>query len=338
MDPSDRPTASRHTPLASRRQLLGWLGAGAAATAWPGQVLAADWPTRPLRILAPFTPGAATDFVSRALAQTLAAQLGQPVVIENRPGASGTIAVEAATKAPADGYTLLFGEPGGVAVAPAVNRNLRFDALRDLTPVAQAVSMPMIVLAHPSLGVTDLPGLAARAQGGNLNYATNGTGSVQHLSMELLASRLGVRMVHVPYRGGSLAINDLIAGQVPLSLLTVPTAATYVKAGKVVALGVLDSKRSPLLPDVPTAQEQGIKDASVPIWGGLFAPAQTPEPVVARLSAEVRKALADPALRQRLEEAGNDVVYRDTGEFRALVRRDAEDWRTLVSSANIRLD
>lgn len=325
-----------NTMQPSRRTFMHLLSASAVTAALPAW--ANTWPERTIRIVAPFTPGAATDFVSRALAQKLSDLLGQPVVVENRPGAAGTIAAEALAKANPDGYTVLFGEPGGLTVAPAVMGNLRFDPMRDLAPIAQAVSLPMIVLAHPSVEATDLQGLAALARRKSLDYATNGTGSIQHLTMELLASRLGIEMVHVPYRGGSLAINDLIAGQVPLSMLTVPTAATYIKSGKVKALGILDSRRSPLLPDVPTAQEQGVQDASVPIWGGLFAPSQTPAAVLQRLSEATQAALKDPALRQRLEEAGNDVVFRDPAEFGAVVKADAEKWRKLVASAGIRIE
>ncbi|MBY4596888.1 tripartite tricarboxylate transporter substrate binding protein [Ottowia caeni] len=325
-----------NTPTASRRTLIQLLSATAATAALPA--LANTWPERTVRIIAPFTPGAATDFVSRALAQKLSELLGQSVVVENRPGAAGTIAAEAVAKAASDGYTILFGEPGGVAVAPAVMGNLRFDAARDLTPVAQAVSLPMIVLAHPSVEANDLQSLGKLARRKSMDYATNGTGSVQHLTMELLASKLGIKMVHVPYRGGSLAINDLIAGQVPLSMLTVPTAATYIKSGKVKALGILDSRRSPLLPDVATGQEQGIEDASLPIWGGLFAPSQTPKAIVQRLSEAMQTALKDPGLRQRLEEAGNDVVFRNPAEFGAVVKSDSDRWRKLVASAGIKLE
>ncbi|WP_423460690.1 Bug family tripartite tricarboxylate transporter substrate binding protein [Ottowia sp. VDI28] len=337
MTPINALEVMAHGPHMDRRKLIQMVCAS-AATAAAAPAWANGWPDRTIRLIAPFTPGAATDFVSRALAQKLSDQLAQPVIVENRPGAAGTIAAEAVAKAQPDGYTFLFGEPGGLTVAPAVTRHLRFNALRDLTPVAQAVSLPMIVLAHPSVEADSLQALASLARRKSLDYATNGTGSVQHLSMELLASRLGIKMTHVPYRGGSLAINDLIAGQVPLSLLTVPTAATYIKSGKVKALGILDSQRAPLLPDVPTAQEQGVKDASVPIWGGLFAPSQTEKTIIQRMSESIRLALGDPALRQRLEDAGNDVVFRPSAEFSAIVTADTEKWRKLVASTGIKID
>ena len=299
---------------------------------------AQEWPSRPIRLIAPFSPGAATDFVSRALAQKLSEQLGQPVVVDNKPGASGTIAVELATKAAPDGYTILFGEPGGIAAAPAVSRTQAFDSLRDLIPVAQAVSMPMVVVAHPSLGAKDLRELAVIGRTRTLDYGTNGIGSVQHLTMEFLAPKLGIKMVHIPYKGGALAINDLIAGQIPLSLLTVPTAAPHIKAGKIVALGVLDARRSPLLPDLATATEQGLGDASVPIWGGFFVPARTPRAIADRLSAEIQKALTGPELRQKLAGAGNDVLFRDSAAFSDLVQRDVKQWQAVVKASGITPD
>lgn len=325
----------------SRRRALQLSGAGMLAAAWAGPAAAAApgaWPDRPVRFIAPFSPGAATDQVTRLLAQALAERMGTQFVVENRTGAAGRIAAEAVIKAEPDGYTALFGEPGGLVVAPAVSRTRSFDTLRDLVPVAQVVSMPMVVVAHPSLGVTNLAELKAIAAKGDLNYGTNGTGSVQHLTMETLAGQLGVPLTHVPYRGGANALTDLVAGQIQLSLLTIPTVEPYIKSGQVVPLAVLDGERSPLLPAVATAREQGLSGLDVPIWCGFFLPAGTPQAVVERLSAELGAVLQDPAVRQRLVGIGNTVAYKNSAEFGRWVADDIARWQAIVTETGVRVD
>mgnify|MGYP001374550091 CR=1 FL=1 len=299
---------------------------------------AQTWPERPVKVVAPFSPGAATDQITRTVAQKLSENLGAQFVVENRTGAAGRIAAEAVIKSEPDGYTILFGEPGGLAVAPAVYRSTSFNTLRDLVPVAQAAALPMVLVSYPGLKVRNLDELAQAARAQPLNYGTNGAGSVQHLTTEILSSRLGIEMQHIPYRGGANVLTDLVAGQIQLSLLTVPSAAGYIQAGQIVPLAVLDTQRSPLLPDVPTAAEQGVEGMDLPIWGGFFVPAGTPAPIVARLSAEIGKALQDPGVRERLTAAGNAVVYRDSAEFREVVAADVALWPKVVEQTGIQVD
>ncbi|GAA5232655.1 tripartite tricarboxylate transporter substrate binding protein [Verticiella sediminum] len=315
--------------------------AGALALSVAGLAAAQStdaWPQRPLQVVAPFSPGAATDQITRTVAQKLADNLGVAVVVENRTGAAGRIAAEAVIKSAPDGYTVLFGEPGGLAVAPAVYESTSFETLRDLIPVAQAAAMPMVLVAHPSLGVRNLDELVKAAKARELDYGTNGTGSVQHLTVETLNSRLGLKMQHIPYRGGANVLTDLVAGQIQLSLLTVPTAASYIQAGQIVPLAVLDTQRSAALPDVPTAGEQGVSGMDLPIWGGFFVPAGTPHAIVAKLSAEIEKALQDPSVRERLTAGGNAVVYRGPADFRALVAQDVARWPQVVKEAGVKAD
>jgi len=326
-----------------RRRALRALGrlalAGAAVAACAPAVASDAWPDRPVRLIAPFSPGAATDQVTRVLAQQLADQLDASFVVENRTGAAGRIAADTVVKAAPDGYTALFGEPGGLVVAPAVyTATTTFDTQRDLIPVAQVVAMPMVVVAHPSLGVSNLAELKAAAGRGDLNYGTNGTGSVQHLTMETLAGQLDVPLTHIPYRGGANAITDLVAGQIQLSLLTIPTVEAYIKSGQVVPLAVLDAERSPVLPTVATAHEQGLDGLDVPIWCGFFLPAGTPAAIVERFSAELGKALQDPQITDRLARTGNTVTYRNHDDFQRWVEDDVARWRGIVENTGVKLD
>ncbi|MCK9509950.1 MAG: tripartite tricarboxylate transporter substrate binding protein [Pigmentiphaga sp.] len=338
-----KPFAARIPSSAARRRArrtLCQLALAGAALAACGSVAASEaWPDRPVRLIAPFSPGAATDQVTRVLAQQLSDQLDTSFVVENRTGAAGRIAADAVVKAAADGYTALFGEPGGLVVAPAVyTATTTFDTERDLIPVAQVVSMPMVVVAHPSLGVSNLAELKAAATRGHLNYGTNGTGSVQHLTMETLADQLEVPLTHIPYRGGANAITDLVAGQIQLSLLTIPTVEAYIKSGQVVPLAVLDAERSPVLPHTATAREQGLEGLDVPIWCGFFLPAGTPPAIVERFSAELGKALQDPQIQDRLAKAGNTVTYRNHDAFQRWVADDVARWRAIVQNTGVQLD
>ncbi|HWT09519.1 MAG TPA: tripartite tricarboxylate transporter substrate-binding protein, partial [Roseomonas sp.] len=288
----------------TRRALL------AATLATPAAAQAPWVPTRPIRFVVPFPAGGATDVVARVLAERLQESLGQPVVVENRTGAGGNIGVENVVRSAPDGTTLLMGTTGTLTVNPHLYANLGFDPLRDLAPVSMAFTTDHVLVVNPAVPAQTAQDFLAlvRARPGALSYGSAGSGSSTHTVPELFKLAARVDIAHVPYRGSAPALNDLVAGTVQVMLDQIPSAIGQIQAGRVRALAVTGARRSPLLPDVPTLAEIGLPQAQATSWGAVMAPGGTPAPIVLRVNAAIREALAQPAVRERLAAAGADGV------------------------------
>jgi tripartite-type tricarboxylate transporter receptor subunit TctC len=299
------------------------------------------YPSRPVRIIVPFAPGGGIDMVSRPLAQRLAAILGQPVVVENRPGAAGNIAMEyvAAGVAP-DGYTLLHANSGMLTTNPTLYRNLQVKPERDLAPVAQVTTDYLVLFAPASLPVADLQGLIAlaRARPGQINYGSGGAGGVTHLGVELFARRAGIEIVHVPYRGAGPALTDLIAGRIQLLLDQHGLVKPFLEAGQVRALATLSAQRVPTLPDVPTAAEAGVQGAEAPGWQAILAPARTDPAIMAKLTSAIAQALNSPELSTFYREQGFVPTFAPPERIRARVAEETPQWAEIIRATNLQLD
>jgi len=296
------------------------------------------WPSKPIRWIVPFPPGGSTDIATRTIAERLTRTLGQAVVVENRAGATGTIGTEYVAKSPSDGYTVLSGSDG-ITSAPHLYSKLGFDPLKDFVPVTQLTRQPVVLAAHPSLSVdsvAELVGLAKAKPG--LAYASSGSGSPQNIAAEWFASLAGIKLTHVPYKGGGQAITDFIGGQVPLASLGPGPLIPHYRAGKLKLLAQSSVRRSPSLPEVPTYEEAGIKGLVVEQWFGVFVPAGTSQEIVVRLNAEIVQALADPTIRARYAQSGLEPVGGTPEQFAAVVRADYHKYRRLVRELKIKAD
>jgi len=312
-----------------------------AALALPFAVLA-DWtPTRPIKIVVPFAPGGQPDVVARALAEPLSKSLGQPVIVENRPGAGGNIAADAVAKAPPDGYTLLMGTNGPLAVSPAIYKDLPYDPLKDLAPVTLVGTSPNLIAVNPGAGITTLKGLVdkAKAEPGKLNFSSVGKGSISQLSMELLNSVAGIRTVHIPYNGGAPAVAALIAGDVQILSLNPTALIPQVAAGKARVVAQTSAKRSAFIPDVPTVAESGYPGYEADVWMAVMVPAKTPPDAVARLNAELVKAIRAPDLQETLwRRQWIEPVASSPAEALEVIRREGRRWAAIVREAHLGID
>src|SRR3989440_12460327 len=297
-----------------------------------------DYPAKPIRIVVPFSPGGVADNSARVVAEPLGMRLGQPVLVENRPGASGNIGTQAVVEAPPDGYTLLLGFDGTMVINPHVFARVPFDTLVDFAPVTKLGDATLILVAHPSLPARTLRQMIELARAKPLAYGTSGTGGTPHLAGELLKLRTGAQLEHVPYKGGGQAIVDVVGGQIPLVFTAIATAQQYVRAGRLVALGVPGAKRSAALPDVPTFEESGIAGFDVTSWTGIFAPASTPRPVIDKLQRELAAVLRTAFVRERYAVLGIEPVGNSPQEFGDQVRADLARWEKVVRAANVRLE
>jgi tripartite-type tricarboxylate transporter receptor subunit TctC len=288
----------------------------------------------------PFTPGGVADNSARAIADPLGAQLGQPVLVENRPGASGNIGTQTVAQAAPDGYTLLLGFDGTMVINPHVFAKIPFDTLKDFAPVTKLGDATLILVAHPSVPARNLAELVAlaKAKPGPFAYGTSGTGGTPHLAGELLRQRTGIELEHIPYKGGGQAITDVVGGQIPLVFTAIATAQQYVKAGRLVALGVPSARRSGALPEVPTFMESGVPGFDVSSWVGIFAPAKTPRPAIDKLRKEIDAVLRTPLARERYAALGIEPVGNTPEEFGAQVRADLARWEKVVKAANLRVE
>ena len=303
-----------------------------------GAAAAQDWPTKPVRIIVPFSPGGVADNSARVVAEPLGMRLGQQVVVENRPGASGNIGTQAVAQAEPDGHTLLLGFDGTMVINPHVFTKIPFDTLLDFAPVTKLGDATLILVAHPSAGVRNLSELIERAKAKPFSYGTSGTGGTPHLVGELLKQRTGAQLEHVPYKGGGQAITDVVGGQIPLVFTAIATAQQYVRTNRLVALGVPSAKRSSALPDVPTFQEAGLTGFDVSSWVGIFAPAKTPPAVVEKLQREIAAALKTPFVRERYATLGIEPVGNTPREFFEQVREDLARWEKVVKAANVKVE
>ena len=314
---------------------------GLLALSFAAASLAQDYPTRPMRMVVGFPPGGGTDIAARILAPKLSEQLGQPVVIENRPGATGTTAAAMVATSPGDGYTLMMGHVSVNAIAPSLFSNLGYDVIRDFAPVAIAASVPHLVTAHPSFPAGTLREMIAylRANPGKLSFPSAGNGSMPHLAGEVFKNLAGVSALHVPYKGSGQSMADLLGGVHLIAFDTMAAAAPHVRSGKLRALAVSSTGRQPAFPEVPTAEEAGLPGYVVTTWYGLFAPGTTPAPIVARLHAEMVKAMQQPDVRGKLEGIGADgSVSRSPAEFAALVRADTVRYAKIVKDIGLKVE
>ena len=289
---------------------------------------AQNYPQRPLRLIVPTAPGGGTDFTGRLVAAKLSETLGQQVVVENRGGGGGSVGADNAAKATPDGYTLLLGSIATHAVNPALYKKLPYDHLKDFAPVSLIGTVPNVLVVHPSVPVKTFAEFVsyAKANPGKINYGSSGVGSPPHLSMELLRSLTGINLVHVPYKGAGPALADLLGGQVQTMCTSLAGQITFIRAGRVRALGVTTAKRNPQLPEVPTSVESGVPGYEVTIWYAVFAPVATPNAIVQRLNSEMVKVLNAPEMKDRMAQQGMDPAPSTPAELAAFVKIETAKW------------
>jgi tripartite-type tricarboxylate transporter receptor subunit TctC len=324
--------------LPHRRRFLHLVASAAALPAMSRVAIAQAYPSRPVRIIVPFTPGTVTDILARLMGQWLSERLGQPFVIDNRPGGGTNIGTEAVTRAPADGYTLLM--VGGYnAINATLYEKLNFDFIRDIAPVASISRFPLVMVVNPSVPAEGVPEFIAYAKANprKLNMASAGTGTVGHIAGELFKMMAGVDMVHLPYRGGGPAFNDLLGGQVQVMFPTTVGSIGYIRAGRLRALAVTTAMRSETLPDLPT-MDSLLPGYEASVWYGIGAPKNTPAEIVAKLNTEVNAALADPKLKARLVDVGGTVLAGSSGDFGKFIADETEKWGNVVKFVGIKAD
>ena len=319
---------------------LAALAAGLVITLVVGVAAAADYPTKPLRLIAPNAPGGPTDILARTLAQKLTTSLGQPVVVENRAGAGGNIATEVAANAPADGYTLVTGNNATFGANLSLYKNLGFDPVKSFSPVVLIGFQPNILVVHPSVPAKSVKELIAyaRANPGKLNFGGSGQGQVAHMAGELFKGMTGTQIVHVGYKSAAPALVDLLAGQIQLMFATSLSVKQHITSGKVRPLAVTTAKRSPAFPDLPTIAEAGVPGFEATTWHGLFAPAGTPPAVVGRLNSEVNRILKQPDVHKMLEQMGMDISGGTPQELADHVQREIGKWAKVVKDAGITIN
>jgi tripartite-type tricarboxylate transporter receptor subunit TctC len=300
---------------------------------------AQTYPTKPIRLILPFPPGAPSDLVGRTIGQKMGEQMGQQLVPDNRSGAGGTVGLALVAKAPPDGYTVLLSSPT-IALSPLLYSNLSYDVGRDFAPVARLASIENVMLVHPSVPVKSLKDFIAlaRANPGKLNYGSGGPGTTNHLANELLKSLEKLNMVHVPYKGATLATTALMGGEVDEVIVSVASVLPLIKAGRVKPIAVLSEKRVPTLPNVPTSTEAGFPNFKMSIWYGMFAPANTPREIVQRLHREAMKAYEDPALLKHMAAAGMDPWLGTPEQMGTLLKSEMARYAKIIAAAGIKKD
>jgi tripartite-type tricarboxylate transporter receptor subunit TctC len=311
----------------------------AAAMAVAAFAAGAQYPSKPVRMLVGYPPGGAVDVVARTLGQQLSAMLGQPVIIENKPGAGTNIAVRALIESPPDGYTVML-TANALAANMALYHPAPFDAEKDVAPVSLVGRIPVVIAANAASEFTSLKSLVdkARAKPGSVNYATPGNGSTPHLAVELFTRAAGITLAHIPYKGGAPAITDVLGGQLPLVAVNALEVVPHVKAGKLRVLAVMSPARSAMLPDAPTIAESGYPGFEAAVWYGVIVPAKTPPDVIARLDAAVKKALDAGDVQNRIASVGGEVTYASAPQFGTLIHAERVRYEKLVREANIRPD
>ncbi|VTU13877.1 Argininosuccinate lyase [Variovorax sp. SRS16] len=300
---------------------------------------AADFPSKPIRIVVPFPPGGATDEAARLIATQMGAHWGQPVVVDNRPGAGGNVGSDIVAKSAPDGYTLVMGVTGSHAINISLYSKMPYDPVKDFVAISQVAVVPNVLVVHPSVPAKNLAELVALAktEPGKLNYASLGNGTAAHLGMEMLKTAAGIDVTHVPYKGSAPAVSDLIAGQVQMMVDGLPSSLPHVKAGQLRAIALTSLHRSPSLPDLPTIAET-YPGFYADAWSGLFAPKGTPKPIVDKISTEVQRILRLPDVRQKLAALGAEPVGSTPAEFEAHVQREIAKWAKVVKSSGAKVD
>lgn len=322
------------------------LTAGVLAGAFAGGLLATgtaaaqDWPQKPVTVVVPFPPGGSTDTIARMLAQPLNEKLGQPFVIENRPGATGAIGAAMVKRAPPDGYTIMIASIGVYAVNPFLQKNLPYDPAKDFDLLTVAVRAPNVLVANPSVAARSVQDLVAhmKKNPGKVSFASSGAGSSDHLTAALFWQKTATTGLHVPYKGGGPAIQDLLAGQVEVSFQNINAVIQHIKAGKLKALAITSEKRSPLLPDVPTLAEAGVKDVEVYSWQAVAAPRGLPANVKSRLHGALVSSLTDPKMRAKLAETGFEVVANTPDQFAQFENQELQRWKNVIETGKITID
>ena len=302
-----------------------------------GAAFAQTYPSKSIRMIMPFPPGGPTDIVGRLVAAKVAEQIGQSVVADSRPGASGNVGLEIASKAPPDGYTIVLSSPV-IALSPLLYGKLNYDPWKDLAPIALVGAVRNVFVIHPSVPAKTLKEFIqiARKNPGKLNYGSGGIGTTTHLAPELLKHLEKIDIVHVPYKGSGLALIGLVSGQVDLEILAVPAALPQIQAGRVRALAVLAPQRSTQLPNVPTAAEQGYKDFEISVWYGMLAPAATPREIIGRLNAEFNKMLKAPDMKARMAQNGVEPIGGTPEQFRDYIRSESDRFGKVINAAGIK--
>lgn len=309
----------------------------AAATFLASSAFAQAWPAKPIRLVVPFPAGGGTDIISRELTNKMT---GYNFVIDNKPGAGGNLGIDAAAKSPADGYTLVMGQTSNLAINPSLYAKLPYDPLKDLTPVSLVASSPLVIVASANSPFHTLADVvkASKAQPGSVNFASSGNGTVAHLATEQFQKQAGIKLVHVPYKGASQGATDVIAGSVQLYVSSVPTLIGHIRSGKMRALAVTSAKRVDDLPQVPTVAESGYKGFEAVTWFGILGPAHLPKDVVAKLNADINKALKDADLKKKMDAQGADILGGTPEQFGKLIQGDIARWGVVVKESGAKID
>jgi tripartite-type tricarboxylate transporter receptor subunit TctC len=304
----------------------------------PQVPLAAQWPERPVRMMVGFAPGGGTDATARAIAPKMGELLGQQIIVDNRPGATGNIATDITAKSSPDGYTILMGTIAALAINPALYEKLPFDPLKDLLPVTRAVDSTNVLVVHPSVAAKSVKELIALAKAKSLNCGSSGVGGAGHLALELFNLQTGTKIVHVPYKGGGPAMVDLMGGQIQIIFATAASAVGPIKAGKINALAVTTLKRSPLVPDLPTVAETGLKGFEANNWYGIMVPAKTPRSIVMQLNKVASTALMTPEIKELLFKQGLDVAPESPEAFGAYIKSETVKWAKVVKASGLKAE
>ncbi len=308
--------------------------------AWSGPALAQNFPSKPIRFVVPYAPGGSTDIVARILAQKLSDAMGQQVVVDNRPGAGGSIGADVVAKSPPDGYTMVTAVTGTMAINQFLYRKLPFDPDKDFAPVTQVGSLPLILVVHPSLPAKNVREFIAmaKAKPGQLNYGSSGVGTATHMTTELFKSMAGVDLVHIPYKGSGQVMGDVIGGQLALIFDQIVSSLPHVQGGKLRMLAITSAKRFPSLPDLPTIAESGVPGYESISWAGVAVPAGTPKEIIARLHAEIVKVLAAPDIRERFLRDGIETIGSTPEQFTEHIRRERIKWAKVVKDSGAKAD
>lgn len=322
----------------NKRSLL--LAAVAAALPLAPAHAQGDFPAKPVTIVVPGAPGGGGDFTARLLAEELTRSMGKPFIVDNRAGAGGNIASTYVARAQPDGYTLLLAYSGTHVANPALFSHLQWDPIKSFTPVALLITSPQVIVVSNKVPARTLSEFIAyaRANPGRVNYASSGNGTLQHIGAELLALRTGVKMVHVPYKGAGPALTDVLSGQVELLITTPPAVVSHIRSGSLRALAIASKTRHPMLPEVPTTAQAGVKDVELDAWFAIYAPAGTPAPVVNRLVGEIEKAVRSPGFKRRAEEAGTYATFMGPAELDRLTRTELAYWSDIIKKLDIKAE